>query len=179
MTIKVRLSGGLGNQLFEYACARNLADLHKTDLKLDVSSYDNEPNNRKYLMDCFNINASIADKNELVPHQNNISRLVFKIHKPANYIREKYFHYDPSIASLPDGAYLDGYWQSEKYFKRIESIIRNEFALSELPNQENQNLIKRINSCNSVSIHIRRGDYVTNAKTNELYGTCPPEYYQK
>ena len=179
MTITVKLMGGLGNQLFQYACARNLADVHKTNLKLDVSSYDNDPNNRKYFMDCFNISASIADKNELVPQNNILSKLMFKIHRPSNYIKEKYFNYDPSISSLQDGVYLEGYWQSEKYFKRVESIIKKEFLLSEPPNRENRKLLEKINSCNSVSIHIRRGDYVTNAKTSELFGTCPIEYYQK
>lgn len=179
MTITVKLLGGLGNQLFQYACARNLADIHKTNLKIDVSGYDNEPNNRKYMMDYFNVSSSIALPNELIPHNDVISNLLFKFHKPSNYFVEKYFHHDPSVELLPDGSYLDGYWQSEKYFKRIEQIIRREFTVTTPPSTKNQKLIDKIRSCESVSLHIRRGDYVTNPKTNTLYGTCPPEYYEK
>jgi hypothetical protein len=179
MTITVKLSGGLGNQLFQYACARNLADVHKTDLKLDVSSYDDEPNGRKYMINYFNTSASISPIDDLLPHRDIISNLVFKICKPSNYFVEKHFHYDPNIKTLPNGTYLDGYWQSEKYFKRSESIIRREFVVLDPPSPKNQKIIDKIKSCESVSLHIRRGDYVTNPKTNTLYGTCPPEYYEK
>jgi hypothetical protein len=92
---------------------------------------------------------------------------------------EKYFHYDPSIETLPNKSYIDGYWQSEKYFKRIEPTVRKEFTLITSPSTKNQKIIDKIKSCESVSLHIRRGDYVTDPKTNTLYGTCPPEYYEK
>jgi hypothetical protein len=179
MTITVKLLGGLGNQLFQYACARNLADIHKTNLKLDVSGYDEEPNGRKYMMDYFNISASIAPPGELIPHHDIISEFIFKFHKPTNYFVEKHFHYDHAIKILRNGTYLDGYWQSEKYFKRIEPIIRREFTVITPPSIKNQKIIDKIKSCESISLHVRRGDYVTDPKTNTLYGTCPQEYYEK
>jgi hypothetical protein len=179
MTITVKLSGGLGNQLFQYACARNIAENNHTDLKLDTSFYDtNENPQLSYGMDYFNKNASIATKKELLPHSGFVSQSIFKILKPKRYIQEKHFEFDPTIENLKDGSYLDGYWQSENYFKNINQIIKKELTLVEPLVGRNLNMANRIKSCESVSIHVRRGDYVTNGKTNTLHGICSPEYYE-
>ncbi|HMP30951.1 MAG TPA: alpha-1,2-fucosyltransferase, partial [Saprospiraceae bacterium] len=72
--------------------------------------------------------------------------------------------------------YFDGYWQSEKYFLEIRDLLKTEFQLkNELWDVQSLSLLEKIRSCNSVSIHIRRGDYVQLGYTN----TCGLQYYQK
>ena len=73
----------------------------------------------------------------------------------------------------------DGYFQSERYFKAIRSKLRNEFSLRIPPAGANRALLDRISSCVSVSVHIRRGDYVSNVKAALIHGTCPIEYYRR
>ena len=81
------------------------------------------------------------------------------------------------IIEIQGEAYLDGYWGSEKYFKDIEDIICEEFTVKYAPDKKNQTLINQILNCESVSLHIRRGDYVNDASANKLFGTCSMEYY--
>ena len=73
--------------------------------------------------------------------------------------------------------YLEGFWHSEKYFKDIENVIRQEFTIRDEPDALNKEMANKIMACEPVSIHIRRGDYVSDKKTNEFHGTCSLEYY--
>ncbi|MDP2842304.1 MAG: alpha-1,2-fucosyltransferase, partial [Acetobacterium sp.] len=95
------------------------------------------------------------------------------------HIREKQYHFDPEILTMSDSVYLDGYWQSEKYFSNIADIIRNEFAVTLPQTDKNMELAQQIISCESVSLHVRRGDYVTDEKTNTIHGTCDLDYYKR
>jgi hypothetical protein len=80
---------------------------------------------------------------------------------------------------LGDNTYLDGYWQSEKYFRSIEKIIRSECRVKGAPSEINKNFADKIQSVNAVSIHVRRGDYVTDEKTNAYHGVCDKDYYRQ
>jgi hypothetical protein len=73
---------------------------------------------------------------------------------------------------------LIGYWQSEKYFKEIEPIIRQEFTLRTEPSAQTQHTARAIRASSSVFLHIRRGDYVGEPKTNKIHGACSMQYYQ-
>ena len=79
--------------------------------------------------------------------------------------------------SLGDGAYLDGYWQSERYFAEVAQVARAEFALRRPPDAENQRMLDAIRGAEAVGIHARRGDYVTDARTRDVHGHAPAEYY--
>jgi len=95
-------------------------------------------------------------------------------------IRERYFHFDPQIIRKYNYAIFDGYWQSEKYFIDIKNIITEELSLKKKYIDEiEKNLINKIKNNNSVSIHIRRGDYVNDKTTNLHHGTCPLDYYHR
>lgn len=185
----VKLMGGLGNQMFQYAAARRLAHFNNTNLKIDLSWFDNiceVDSSRKYALDEFAIQENFATREEIetltVQTQGFVERLITKAmgRKPKatpSYIREKYFHFDPDILSLNNDVYLDGYWQSEKYFKDIETIIRQEFTIKSEMNVKSLAIEKQVKSINSVSLHIRRGDYVSNPHTNQVHGSCNIKYY--
>jgi len=191
--IIVQLLGGLGNQMFQYAAARKIAHDKNTTLKLDVSCFKDYKcaTERQYELSCFNIIESFASGEEVYHLKgagaDNISSKFFKVinkikpqHK-RSYIKEKHFHFDPKISNVSDNIYLEGYWQSEKYFKEIEDIIRNEFKIKGSPDAKNAKKTEFISSSNlqSISVHIRRGDYITDSDTNSFHGICGLEYYQK
>lgn len=91
---------------------------------------------------------------------------------------EKQFHYDPAVLQLED-AYLEGCWQSEKYFTDAKDILRNEFVFPEPEDAMNQMFLKHIDGTNSIGVHIRRGDYLL-PKYRGLYeGICSEDYYKR
>lgn len=183
--IIVHLIGGLGNQMFQYAVGRRLAHHHNTDLFLDVTGFASYAL-RKYELGVFRINATITPPDMLkrVPFlQKDIIRLGirkrFAGETVFQYIKEKIPDFQEEILSLPDNIYLEGYWQSEKYFSEIVDILRKEFLFVNSPSAINQELLKKIKGCNSVSLHIRRGDYVSNPKTKETHGVLGIDYYMR
>ena len=184
--IIVKLSGGLGNQLFQYAVGRQLAKLARTQLKLDILSY-NTYKVHDYSLPHFNIQECIASKKEIneLKHGKigSLARifpsLIGMYLLPSTYIKEKEFQFNPEILKRPDGVYLDGYWQNEKYFSGIEDEIRQELTVNKTPRGKNKELGKIIMaSSKSVCIHIRRGDY-TQPKTRRVHGLCSLDYYYK
>ena len=194
-----KIQGGLGNQMFQYAIGRHLAYLNKTELRLDLSFYNQIPKNntqRKYLLGNFNItgkplNLSEEKKVKIKNLHNRpfLTKIIRKILKnieekkpiyKRKYIREPHFHFCPDVLKARNKTiYLYGHWQSEKYFKNIENIIRKEFTLKNGLSNEAKNILEKIQKTNSVSIHIRRGDYVENKKNCTLYGVCSLTYYYK
>lgn len=185
--IIVRIIGGLGNQMFQYAAGRQLAALNNTDLKLDISDF-RKYNLRDYGLSAFNIKELFATPEEIqVYKEPEAGRLMKKIKnllgRPSKlgmtHIREKQFNFSPEILALPDSLYLDGYWQSEKYFLGIADIIRKEFTVKFPQTGKDLELAQQITSCESVSLHVRRGDYVTDEKTRVVHGTCDLAYYER
>ncbi|GAJ06962.1 unnamed protein product, partial [marine sediment metagenome] len=134
----VQLKGGLGNQMFQYAAARRIAYMNNTSLKLDISYFESSKL-RTYDLGCFNIIEDFASTREIRClkrlRERNISDLVFRfIEKCKPYYRRKYikeisFNFDLNMLKVSGNAYIEGYWQSEKYFKDVENIIRKEFTI--------------------------------------------------
>lgn len=185
--IIVRIMGGLGNQMFQYAAGRQLAATHNTVLKLDISDF-NDYNLHDYGLSSFKINEIFATPAEIQflkePESSSFKKKLKKLlRQPSKlgitHIREKQYHFDPEILTIPDSVYLDGYWQSEKYFSNIADIIRTEFTVKLPQADKNLELAQQITSCESVSLHVRRGDYVTDEKTNTIHGTCDLGYYER
>jgi len=182
--IIVRLKGGLGNQMFEYALGRVLSLKNNTELLLDLSFLKrNLPNitKRSFDLDVFNIKAKIADTSEIpfyfkFPPNNTFRKLAETLRKTF-HIRgqERGFSFDPSVLSLSGDVCLDGYWQSPKYFGGFEEVIRNDFTLKNEPAQNIKALADEISKTNSLCIHVRRGDYVANA----FHEVVNNEYYQR
>lgn len=179
-----KITGGLGNQLFQYAIGRNMALKNKTDLRLDVSFYDTQEK-RVYLLNNFNIAGDILNEKETgyikkIQKRYSPSWFFNKINNKVLLLKEnsdKYFQFDPSIirTSAQKDIYLNGYWQNEKYFNDVRDVLLKEFVLKDDKNLEEKNVFKKINSTNSISIHFRRGDYLTEKK----YHALPLSYYKE
>lgn len=189
--ILVKITGGLGNQMFQYAAGRRLSNYHKTELKLDISHYQSQNEElitkRSFRLNDFNIVGKIAENFELREYKHFLeSRFKVSINKvlarcyPGNqrkYIYQRKFNFHSSFLSLPDNVYLDGYWQSERYFADIKNIIVCEFTLRKAIGEEYVHLLKLIQESNSVAIHIRRDDYVQESKNNLFLEPCSTAYY--
>jgi len=175
--IYVRLMGGLGNQMFQYAAGRRLAISHGTYLVLDLSHLENQPSEetpRFYELNTLKVKAKtttqLADKKK---------KSVFKKKPDLLVIQETGLDFDKNILALPDNVLLIGYWQSYKYFQDAEKQIREDFAFkSPLSSQKEKELqaIKAVKD--SVAVQVRRGDYATNAETNKFHGLIPLDYYK-
>jgi len=184
--IITRLIGGLGNQMFQYAVGRRMAHLLGTELKLDITEFDYyRPRTfRTYSLGNFNIQEKFASLKEVaaLARPTILERMRAKVLRrpprpPQTYIKEKHFHFDSEIMKLPDGVYLDGYWQSEKYFADIAEINRRELTVKVPQTGKNKELGEQINSCESVSLHVRRGDYASDPHINKVHGCCSRDYY--
>ena len=183
----VQLKGGLGNQLFQYATGRAIAHRNNVPLKLDVSKFESYPL-RKYRLDHFDTVASIASPAEVARLTGSGQRgarakaySLIQRYLPyyrRSVLKEKHFHFDPNILRASGKVYLVGYWQSEKYFKDIEPILWQELTVKHRPDPANQAMSRLIHQTESVSLHIRRGDYVSNPITHEYHGVCSLDYYQ-
>lgn len=189
--IFLKINGGLGNQLFQYALGRKLAHKHKTELKLDISNYKNDIK-RKYLLNNFNIKENFASLEEINYYKRMNGKLylkLFETFKPYRY--KKYinqfknpllkilqFHFNPKVLELGPDVYLDGYWQSEKYFKNITDILKEEFKIKRnIP--IDKTILNQIKQKDTIALHIRRGDYVEDENTKKTHGFIGLNYYQK
>lgn len=191
--IIAKLTGGLGNQMFQYAAARRLACLHNAALKLDISFLDKDLTNttpRTFQLNHLAVTASIATPHEVAKItgegksalQSVLSRVctVIGMSQQCNGVfNERSFNFDPDVLVLPDNTYLAGYWQSEKYFQDIKEIIRREFTVKYPLEGRNKEASDLICATNSVSLHVRRGDFAADPNIRELHGICSPDYYRR
>jgi hypothetical protein len=188
--IITQLIGGLGNQMFQYAAGRSLANHHNTALTLDTTRFSRirSITPRPYCLSNFRIKETFASEKDLhcvkepSSHLKNFYAEIYCAltgNPVISFKKEPHFQYDPDFFLIPNNVYLEGYWQSEKYFKSVENAIRSEFTLKEDPDPLNTLMAKKILESNAVSIHIRRGDYVTSPATFEEHGVCSLEYYHK
>lgn len=185
--VVIELTGGLGNQMFQYAFGKSCSLVGNTKLFLDDSCYEHD-SLRSFALDCFNINEERVSKKQL----DRIIKEPFifnKLKSFLNYnqkyykgriIEEQSFRYDTNFPRYRNKNVLyKGYWQSEKYFSKFRSELLCDFQLSRPLSQLADNYLKQVTGTNSVSIHVRRGDYVNNEKTNLFHGVCSLHYYKE
>ena len=177
--IIVQLKGGLGNQLFQYAAARRLSLMLGVPLKLDISGYKWR-SQRTYELDQFCIEAGIATLWEVARWRG--PRFLTRITQPLGIlprlVMEKSFEFDSAILQIQDGRYLEGYWQSYRYCADVAPQIRRELAVRTPPPDADRTLLERMRECESVCLHVRRGDYASNLAALQYHGLCTPEYYR-
>ncbi|MFD0930369.1 alpha-1,2-fucosyltransferase [Methylophilus glucosoxydans] len=182
--VVVRLIGGLGNQLFQYAAGRALAENNLSELKLDLSGYQNYNLHNGYELNHFKIKADIATQEEIKvltkPRTRLVKYIIKKLRLPnGKHYLESSFALNRIFFKLKSPVYIDGYWQSHKYFDSIRgTLIRELTPVNELSEMSSQ-IKSQIEKLNAVSIHIRRGDYISNPNTNKVHGFLGLEYYKK
>jgi Glycosyl transferase family 11. len=178
--IIVKLIGGLGNQLFQYAAAYSLSRVHQTNLKIDITAFK-DYKLRSPELEKFNLDLQYATSNEI----NNLKTRGF-IDKLINFIssekrkkeyKEKFFHFDNKFFQLGSNVYLSGYFQSEKYFYNVKEELRNKLNLSLLNYRVSNTILNDINSNNSIAIHVRISDYAK-PENNEYHGILSSVYYK-
>jgi len=185
--IITNIIGGLGNQMFQYAAARHLSLKLASDLKVDISDFSGYKLHQGFELDrLFNIDAKPAldeDVSKIIGVQKyNLMRRILrkrqlKYLRHKNYIVEPHFNYWDGVNYLNDNSYLDGYWQSERYFDDNADKIRAEFTFKIPFSKINSEIAAHILQVNAISLHVRRGDYVTNPK-NAYIGFCSLDYYK-
>lgn len=184
--IIVRLNGGMGNQMFQYAVGRALSVKNNLPLGLDLTFLlDRTPIQnftfRNYDLDIFNIQASVVQREDIPFLYRKYSLGIFM--RYIDYLRRKLIntpgkekkrcYFDPTIMTSGPNIYLEGWWQSYKYFIGIEDTIRKDFTLKNPLPLNIKNLMEIIKKENSLCIHVRRGDYIGNTN-HEVVGK---EYY--
>lgn len=181
--VVVGLSGGLGNQMFQYAVGRALALRLGTPLQVDLSWFICRKA-RTYALAPFALEIATCDAEAFVPGilripwARTIRRFAWK-RMGLPVFRERHFHFDPAIKSLVRPACLDGYWQSELYFSEYRDVLLRDFSPRDHPPEDCRALAERIASTESVCVHIRRGDYVFDKQAAGVHGLCTMEYYRR
>lgn len=181
--ITVKIEGGLGNQMFQYAAGRMLSVKHTVPLSLDLSAFAVDKSSgiytgRKFELDQLNIKSTISNEEKV--KSTFFRKLKDKI-SGKQYYYEETLNFDNSVLDLPSNAYLEGYFQSEKYFSVIRDVLLEEFRypVQERDKEEFLFFSKQIQRTNSVAIHVRRGDFANNEFIQSVHGTCSVEYYDE
>lgn len=181
--ICTEMNGGLGNQMFQYACGKALATQNKTPLVVSLLHFNIETGKRKFeLRNVFMINVEEVKPDEyrkLTLYYDIVNWLSYRLRRKgaqtSKYFIENKFSYNQNIKKVGKDCYISGYWQSQKYFNFIEDIIRKDFTFHKPLEGKNIEIANRIEKSNSISLHIRRTDYFTSS----VHHICSLDYYNK
>jgi hypothetical protein len=197
--IITRLLGGLGNQMFQYAAGLALAERHRTVLKLDASWFRVRPEyeaHNRYALSCFNITEQFATAEEIdrvrgfpltrterwsvaLARLLRLRRYTERMQPAAPNRCAQDVSFQPAFFTQPDSTYLEGMWQSERYFSEIAPLLHLHFTFRYPPQPAVAALAERIRSGSSAAVHFRRGDYVTNTAFNREIGVVGLDYYRR
>jgi len=177
----VKIIGGLGNQMFQFAYAKALQK-KGYDVKIDISVFETYKLHGGYGLDKYTIDLEVASQNEIGKFKavGLISKIRNKLRiKNSKILKESNRLFDEKYLNIDDVKYIDGYFQTEKYFLNIRDVILKQFKLKEEISNYSKDIKNQISSTKtSVSLHIRRGDYLTSVNSN-IHGVCDLEYYKK
>lgn len=181
--IVVKIKAGLGNQMFQYAFGRALSFKRNEPLSLDISYYKNQPEhdtNREFILDKFNIKANYAPESICRKYNTKLRVILRKLYRRIKKIDD--YAYYPSLMKS-NASYFEGCWTNQKYFLEYVDIIRKELSLKNPYSDSAKKVSLEISDCVlkneiPVSLHIRRGDFVSNPQSafNGLLGI---PYYEK
>lgn len=178
-----RMRGGMGGQMFQYAMGRALAARLGRPLVVDARMLLLDDPPRQFALQPFNLRCSYLGGYAGWIVRWLGSRRMGKHFRTAWIPSRSYDYridpesgYDASIwRDHPGPIVLQGYWQSYRYLSGIEADLRKELAFTSPPAAQNAALIREIGSCNSVAVHVRRTDFVSNT----FFGACTPDYYAR
>ena len=191
----VRLMGGLGNQMFQYALGRRIAEETEVEVKFDLSSgFKHDPHRRRFALGALNTKIVRAESHEIPIGMSwrspwhRVAKAYWSMMPVAwrQVVYEKTrFQFDSSVTANTDpAAYYFGYWQNERYVLPIEDLLRREFTLRSAFSESVTALMAEIAGCRAVSMHVRRyNDVGANGKLiqrgGELQGLCDVDYYRR
>ncbi len=178
--IVTKIIGGLGNQMFQYAVAKSIAVRNNDLLKVDISDFGSYSLHNGYRLNLFNIDENIATNADITALKGRTTFL-FKVLKrlgiynvKTSYREKEITLFDDNIYNFSD-VYLDGYWQNELYFQDIRDILLTEFTLKDGISKSLISTQEQIENSESVSIHVRRGDYLNHPDV----GVLDVDYYKR
>lgn len=187
--IIVKLIGGLGNQMFQYSAGLVLAKKNNTHLSLDTRTFVDQKIHNGFELDrVFCIESSIAKEKEIKKligwRYYKIGKYILANHqkffKGHHYYQEKDVTFNHEFLSLKDHCYLSGYWQSEKYFSNYTDLIREQFKFKIFSSSQNVVVADTIKKTpNTISLHIRRGDYLSTVDARSVHFVCNLDYYKR
>jgi len=186
-----RLMGGLGNQMFQYATGLALSRHLEVPLLLDRTFLDSRPPGmnwtpRNFELDVFQAPVTFATSAQVRAARRELdsagyrrsARLLPGLFPERCYV-QKGSAFDPALFAQEAPIYIEGFWQNEGYFANIaEELRRSLYVPRETISGRNAALLNAIRSATSASVHVRRGDYVSNMESNRYHGVCTPDYYQ-
>lgn len=185
--IITNIVGGLGNQMFQYAVGRALSLAHGVPLRLDVGDFSQYTIHQGFELErVFSTPVALAepeDLNRTLGWQSSrlalrlLARPEVRCLRSKRLIVEPHFQYFSGINRAPSSCYLKGCWQSERYFSTVIGTIRADFTFRLPLSSENRRVAESIKAVNAVSLHVRRGDYLSSPKASSVHGVCSLEYY--
>ena len=184
--IIIRLKGGLGNQMFQFAIGHIMSIKNNCTLKIDTQFFDLSKTDanvtaRDFELDIFSIDYVLANQNDLLTY-NKLS-VVNRIKKKLGFNYPKKYNqssseYQKDLFLFKPPVFINGYFQSYKYYQGYEKNLKELFSFSVNVFQEkNLEILNLIETATTVSVHIRRGDYVKSLKVSQKHGVCSIEYY--
>jgi hypothetical protein len=178
----IKIIGGLGNQMFQYAYAKSLC-CYGYAVKLDISAFDKYTKHSGFGLNKYKIDLPIATKKEIeiFGAEQFFEKLKKKLHiKNKMIIREKTLLFQSEMMAPQDNSYIEGYFQTEHYFFDIRDILLQQFDIDQSLSPYAQDITAQIKDANvSVSLHVRRGDYIDNAQAKKTHGICSLAYYNE
>lgn len=174
MSIIIKLQAGLGNQLFQYAYGRALQIISGKDVYFDDYTYTVDKY-RKFLMNNFKLDTRLLKNSppfKFNPFKKSLMKKYLAKKKYVNVNRPARVFY-PELMEIEDETYIEGFFASNKYFDKIKDVILKDFQLKTPLNKKNKNVLRQIKSTMSVSIHVRRSDFLA----DDSYTVLTQEYY--
>lgn len=175
----VRIQGGLGNQLFQYALYESFRE-RGIAARADLMDYFSGREKRAYELSKLGLHPKMADPAQLHRYYADQQRVFDRACRYTlgrkKYRKEKNYDFEPWVLEMKDG-YVSGYWQNERYFDKAADGLRKKISFRHTDTENVVHYRNKMNAENAVSIHIRLGDY---ENTSDLYGgICTPAYYKE
>ncbi|CAM8436634.1 alpha-1,2-fucosyltransferase [Candidatus Methylopumilus universalis] len=175
--IFVHLRGGLGNQMFQFAAGYALARKVNGEVSIILTSAMGDTQRKYELNNFIDINSHYTCRRQLAFEM--FFRFISLLKIKKSFYEKNAFIYDPAFFDIGRNVNIFGYFQSEKYFKFIRKDILNIFKFKGASDPNYLEVVRKIQASNSVSVHIRRGDYVLNKTANAFHGVLSIAYYKK
>lgn len=171
----IKYNGGLGNQIFQYVFGASKAKELGVELSFDMSFFKKHSKKRPYMMGIFGIKSK-ENKDFRAPLYWTLRKTI-KGDKflGLNIYRESAFIFEEKSKNIKDNTFIEGFFQSAKYFD--DEIIKNLNFIAPI-NSKTQEIENSMQGLNTVSIHIRRGDYVSKAVYKNLYNELTVAHYK-